>query len=168
MTEMTWTPSKLWRRMTADQRLRAAAAFWSDEQTTDDQIQAVLLIAQQRKFRPKSVLALSVERRARHLASIVNLPDALAARALVVYHLGDQREMMCTFLDALGLKHENGLIEDDDAKPDVEKISPAVEAISAKYATDDVSLYLTTLVCQDPETWIELAGRPEVMQPARA
>lgn len=168
MTETTWTPSKLWRRMTAEQRTRAAEAFWADEQATDDQIQAVLLIAQQRKFRPKSVLTLSPERRARHLASIVNLPDALAARALVVYHLGVQREMMCTFLDALGLKHDEGLIEDDDAKPDPDKVGPAVEAIAAKYSADDVSLYLTTLVCQDPDTWGVLAERPEVMQPARA
>lgn len=168
MTETTWTPSKLWRRMTAEQRYRAAEAFWADEQATDDQIQAVLLIAQQRKFRPKSVLALNADRRARHLASIVNLPDALSARALVLYHLGVQREMMCTFLDGLGLKHDNGLIEDDDAKPDLEKIGPAVKAISEKYSAEDVSLYLSTLVCQDPETWAALADRPEVMQPARA
>ena len=33
--------------MTADQRLRAARAFWAEEEATDDQMQAVLLIAQQ-------------------------------------------------------------------------------------------------------------------------
>lgn len=164
MTESTLTPSKLWRRMTADQRLRAAQAFWSDEQATDDQLQAVLVIAQQKKFRPKSVLALEPERRARQLASIVALPDALAARALVQYHLSGQREMMGTFLDALGLKHDNGLIEDDDAKPDPEKLGPAVTAIVEKYPADDVSLYLTTLVCQDPDTWGALSGLPQVMQ----
>jgi hypothetical protein len=164
MTESTLTPSKLWRRMTADQRLRAAQAFWSDEQATDDQLQAVLVIAQQKKFRPKSVLALEPERRAKQLASIVSLSDTLAARALVVYHLSGQREMMGTFLDALGLKHENGLIDDDDAKPDPEKIGPAVAAIAEKYPADDVALYLTTLVCQDPDTWGQLATLPQVMQ----
>ena len=45
--------------MTADQRLRAAKAFWLDEQATDDQIQAVLVIAQQKKFRPKFILSRS-------------------------------------------------------------------------------------------------------------
>ena len=164
MTESTLTPSKLWRRMTTDQRLRAAQAFWSDEQATDDQLQAVLVIAQQKKFRPKSVLALEPERRAKQLASIVSLPDALAARALVVYHLSGQREMMGTFLDALGLKHENGLIEDDDAKPDPEKIGPAIAAITEKYPADVVALYLTTLVCQDPDTWGQLSTLPQVMQ----
>jgi hypothetical protein len=163
MTESTLTPSRVWRRMTPDQRLRVARAFWADEQASDDQLQAVLIIAQQKKFRPKSVLALDADRRSKQLASVLSLPDALAARALVVYHLADQRGMMGTFLDALGLRHDNGLIEDDTVKPDGEKIAPAVAAIAEKYPADDVSLYLTTLVCQDPETWGALAGAPQVM-----
>ncbi len=52
----TLTPSRLWKRMTSEQRLRAGPAFWLDEQATDDQIQAVLLISQQKKFRPKTVV----------------------------------------------------------------------------------------------------------------
>jgi hypothetical protein len=149
--------------MTAEQRLRVAHAFWADEQATDDQLQAVLLIAQQKKFRPKSVLALDPDRRSKQLASVLSLPDALAARALVIYHLADQRAMMIAFLDALGLKHDNGLIEDDGVKPDAGKIAPAVAAIAGQYPAEDVSLYLTTLVCQDPETWGALAGVPQVM-----
>lgn len=164
MTEPTLTPSKLWRRMTATQRLQAAEAFWADENAADDQIQAVLLIAQQKKFRPKFVLSLDLERRSRHLASVGSMPEALAARALVVYHLALQREMMGTFLDVLGLTHENGLIEDDDAKPDPEKVPAAVAAIAEKYPADDVSLYLTTLICQDPDTWGVLGDLPQVMK----
>jgi hypothetical protein len=149
--------------MTADQRLRAARAFWAEEQAADDQVQASMLIAQQKKFRPKVVLGMEPERLARHLATMITLPETLAARALVVYHLAEQREMMGTFLDALGLKHDNGLIEDDDAKPDPEKVGPAVAAIAEKYPAEDVSLYLTTLVCQDPDTWGELGTLPQVM-----
>jgi hypothetical protein len=150
--------------MTADQRLRAAHAFWADEQASDDQMQAVMLIAQQKKFRPKFILGLDDERRAKHLATMIGLPEALAARCLVIYHLKDHREMMGVFLDALGLKHDNGLIDDDDAKPEPEKIAPAVEAIAAKYPGEDVSLYLTTLVCQDPDTWGGLSTFPQIMK----
>jgi hypothetical protein len=164
MTESTLTPSRLWRRMSADQRLRAARAFWADEEAGDDQMQAVLLIAQQKKFRPKFVVGLDDERRAKHLAGMVGLPEALAARCLVVYHLKDHREMMGAFLDALGLKHDNGLIEDDEVKPDPEKIGPAVEALAGRYPAEDLSLYLTTLVVQDPATWGELGKLPQVMQ----
>ena len=150
--------------MTADQRLRAARAFWAEDQAADDHVQAAMLIAQQKKFRPKFVLGLDDERRAKHLASLAVLPETLAARALVVYHLAEQREMMGAFLDALGVKHDNGLIEDDSAKPAADNMSAAVDAIAAKFPPEDVSLYLTTLVCQDPETWGALNTLPQVMQ----
>lgn len=153
MTESTLTPAKLWKRMSPDQRLRASRALWNDEQATDDQLQAVLLVAQQKKFRPKYILSLDDERKAKHLAGLLNMPEPLAARALVVYHLSEQREMMGAFLDALGIAHENGLIQDDEAKPDPEKLAPAVAALQAKYPAEDVALYLDTLRCQDPETW---------------
>ena len=150
--------------MTSDQRLRAARAFWADEQAADEHVQATLLIAQTKKFRPKFVMGLDDERRAKHLATLASLPEVLAARCLVVYHLTEQREMMGVFLDNLGLTHENGIIGDDDAKPDAEKIGPAVEAIAGKYPAEDVSLYLTTLLGQDPDPWGELGKLPQILQ----
>jgi hypothetical protein len=165
MTEPTLTPSRLWKRMTLDQRVEAARAFWAEEQATDDQVQAVLLISQHKKFRPKTVIAFDTERKAKHFASLPSLPDAMAARALVVYHLTAQREMMGTFLDALGIVHDKGLIQDDEVKPDPEKVGAAVAAIADKYAPAEVSLYLNTLLCQDPETWGALADLPQRQPP---
>ena len=155
MTEAL-TPSRLWKRMTLEQRQRAARAFWSDPEAKADQLQAVMLIAQQKKFRPKTINGLDVDRRARHLATLPSLPDALAARALVVYHLADQRPMMAAFLDGLGIAHENGLIQEDSVKPDEAKIGPAADALRRQFPVDDVNLYLETLFCQDPGTWGEL------------
>jgi hypothetical protein len=168
MTEPTLTPSKLWKRMTAEQRLQAARSFWQDEQAADDQVQAVLLIAQQKKFRPKTVVSLDVDRKARHLATLGALPDSLAARALVVYHLSNQREMMGAFLDALGIAHEEGLIKDDEVKPEPAKVGPAVEQIASRFPQDDVTLYLNTLISQDPDTWGALAPVLEERQKSPA
>jgi hypothetical protein len=150
---LTLTPAKLWKRMTSDQRSRAARAFWQDEDASDSQLQAVLAIAQQKKFRPKTVIALDEDRKTHHLASLLSLPDPVAARALVVYHVVEQREMMGAFLDALDIAHENGLIKDDEVKPDAAKIPAAVQVLRGKFSEGDVSLYLDTLICQDPETW---------------
>ena len=99
------------------------------------------------------MIGLDEERKARHLATLANLPDALAARALIVYHLAEQRPMMGAFLDALGIAHENGVIQEDDVKPDAAKLAPAAAAIAQQFPAADVSLYLNTLLCQDPETW---------------
>jgi hypothetical protein len=162
MAEPTLTPSKLWKRLTPDQRLQASRAFWLDEQATDDQLQAVLLISQQKKFRPKTVVSLDEDRKARHLASLLTLPDQLAARALVVYHLAEQRPMMAAFLDALGISHENGLIQDDAVLPDPEKVAPAAAQLATQFPAASVSLYLNTLLCQDPQTWGGLANLPQL------
>ena len=91
-----------------------------------------------------------------------HVSDAVAARALVNYHLGRQRPMMGDFLDALGIAHEDGLIKEETVvKPEPEKLRAAAEQIAAKYPADDVALYFSTLVSQDPETWGELADLPQ-------
>ena len=158
MTDTRLTPSRLWKTMTPDQRQRAARAFWSDKDARDDQVQAALLIAQQKKFRPKTIVSLELDRKARHLASLASLPDPLAARALIVYHLAEQRGMMAAFLDALGIKHDHGLIDEESVKPDGARVPPAVAKLNAEFPPDDVRLYLKTLLCQDPETWGSLEG----------
>jgi len=158
MTTETLTPARLWKQMTLDQRTRAAHAFWSDDEATDDQVQAAFLIAQQKKFRPKTVIGLDLDRKARHLATLGSLPDQLAARALILYHLAEQRPMMAAFLDALGITHENGLIQEESVKPDAAKMPEAVKKISAAFPAEDVRIYLDTLIVQDPETWGPLRG----------
>jgi len=161
MTE-TLTPARMWRHLTTEQRQKVALAFWKDEEAADDQVQAALLIAQHKKFRPKTVVGLDEERKAKHLASIAAMPEPLAARALIVYHLAEQRPMMGAFLDALGIAHENGVIKDDGVKPEASKIASAAAKIGKEFPADDVRLYLTTLVCQDPETWGALSELPQL------
>ena len=162
MPDPTLTFGRLWKRMTSEQRHRAALAFWRDDSATDDQIQAVLLISQQKKFRRKTVAGLDEERKARHLASLPTLPDNVAARVLVLYHLAEQRPMMGAFLDALGIAHDDGVIQEDNVVPDTTKVAPAAAAIATQYPRVDVSIYLNTLLCQDPKAWGALDGLPEV------
>jgi len=147
-------PSKLWRRMPLDQRIDAAGLFWSDEHSADQQIEAVGSIATHMKFRPRSVVSLPPERRAKYLAQLPSVSDSIAARALVNYHLERQRAMMGAFLDALGIAHENGLITDEQVpKPNAEKVRAAAKDLAGRFPATDVTLYLSTLVSQDPETW---------------
>ena len=149
--------------MPPERRKQAAELFWDDEQSAEQQVEACATIATQMKFRAKSVLNLPVEKKTRYLVTLPNVSDAVAARALVNYHLGLQRPMMGEFLDALGVAHEEGLIKEDAVlKPDSEKLRAAAAQISSKYPAEDVSLYLSTLVSQDPDTWGDLAEVAEI------
>jgi hypothetical protein len=157
-------PSQLWKQLSSERKQHAAEAFWSDDNAVAEQAEAITLIAHRLKFRTKSVVALPLDKKVRHLLGIPQqlMPEIVAARLLVAYHLAQQRPMMASFLDALGIKHDNGLIEDEEtAAPTPERLQEAAKAIAASFPPDDVSLYLSTLVWQDPETWGGLSEAPE-------
>ena len=156
-------PARMWRTMPLDLRNSAARAFWSDDQAALEQAEAVALIARQIKFRPKSVLSLPVDKKAKHLAGLAQVSDLLAARLLIAYHLEHQRPMMGAFLDALGIAHEDGLIKDESPKaPDAATLDKGVKELAATYPKQDVARYFWALLWQDPETWGGLKGRPEL------
>ena len=162
MSDPTLTPSRLWKRMTSEQRLRASKALWKESEAASEQAEAITAIAKQWKLRPKSALSLDEDRKTRYLASLGGVSENLAARLLVLYHLAEQRPMMSAFLDAAGITHDNGMIHEDAPRPDAEKIGTGVEAIAKSYPAADVALYLNTLLWQDPAAWGALEGRPEL------
>ena len=148
--------------MPAGRRADAAELFWKDGQSAEQQVEACASIATHMKFRPKTVLALPQDKKIQYLLRLPNVPDTVAARALVNYHLERQRPMMGTFLDALGITHENGLINDETVvKPDPQALRAAAAALAGQYPADDVALYFSTLVSQDPDIWGDLADVPQ-------
>jgi hypothetical protein len=160
-------PSQLWKALPQERKLRAAEAFWADDNASLEQTEAVLAIANRIKFRVSSVLKMPREKKARQLAAMPGVSELVAARLLVAYHLDAQRPMMASFLDALGMKHDQGLIEEEElAAPPAEKLHEAVQAIAASHAAEDVSLYLSTLIWQDPDTWGGLTEIPETRGPS--
>jgi hypothetical protein len=156
-------PSQLWKRLPSERKLEAAQAFWRDEHAGAEQAEAIVLVAQRIKFRTKSVQAMPVAQKARHVVNLGTVSEVVAARLLVAYHLQHQRPMMAAFLDALGVAHEDGLIADEElARPDPDRLRDAVRAIAQSHPAEDVSLYLSTLVWQDPETWGGLQELPDL------
>src|SRR5262245_33793745 len=132
-------PSQLWKQLSADRRIQAADAFWRDEHAGAEQAEAIAVIAQRIRFRPKSVVALPVEKKAKYLAAQPGVSELVAARLLVAYHLHHQRPMMGSFLDALGIEHENGLIANEEVQPPAaDTLRAAAGTLAASYPAEDV------------------------------
>jgi hypothetical protein len=168
MTEPTIPrPSQLWKQLSAERKTQAAEAFWRDENAEMEQAEAVATIAQRLKFRPKSAYSLPIDKKVKYLVTMPAVSEIVAARLLVAYHLEHQRAMMGSFLDALGIAHENGLIADENVEPpDAERLKTAAATIAKSYPPEDVALYLSTLLWQDPDTWGGLFKAPEVLAKA--
>jgi hypothetical protein len=153
--------------MPVEKRVMAAEAFWRDTESAEIQAQhaeALLMLARRLNFRPKTLQSLSIDRRARHLAQVGDVSDAIATRALIAYHFAAQRPLMGAFLDALGIAHENGLIADESlAAPSADRIAAAAETVRSSFDAGDVDLYLRTLAALDGETWANLTP---LLQPA--
>jgi hypothetical protein len=144
-------------------RLVAADAFWRDDGGSGgmdaQKAEAIVAIARKLNFRPKSVQALSIERRAKQLAQMSDVSDLLATRALIAYHLAAKRPMMAAFLDAVGIAHEAGVITAEEVPvPDAAKLAQGVAALRASFPADEVTLYLDTLVAIDSDTWGAIEG----------
>ena len=142
--------------MPQEKRLIAADAFWREEEN-DVQMQhidAIATIARRLNFRAKSVRALPLERKAKHLSQLPDVSDAVATRALISYHFTSKRDLMAAFLDALGIAHENGVINEESVPPpSAEKLTSAIAAVKQSFPPEDVDLYLKTLVTLDSDTW---------------
>jgi hypothetical protein len=151
-------PSALWKEMPPEKRLVAANAFWTDEHGHEQQVEVIVTLARKMNFRPKSVPALPLERRAKLLAGM-DVSDAVASRALIAYHLSAERPMMGAFLDALNIEHDNGLITAEEVSPpDKGKLREGVRTLKAAFPEDAVRLYLHTLLLLDGDTWSDLSG----------
>ncbi len=109
-------PTQLWKQLSPERKTQAAEAFWHDENAAMEQADAIATIAQRLKFRPKSAAALPLEKKVKYLVGLPSVSELVAARLLVAYHLAHQRPMMGSFLDALGIKHEEGMIEDENVE----------------------------------------------------
>jgi hypothetical protein len=158
-------PARLWRQLSADQKLTLARALWEDEESVSQRVEAVVHIARQMKFRAQYVQKLPAERQIRYLASVPGVSDGVAGRALIVYHLAQKRPMLGAFLDHLGIAHENGLISSHIEPPGQVTLAEAADKLASAYPAEDVHLYLATLSAQDPETW---SGLEQVLQQRQA
>ncbi len=69
--------------------------------------------------------------------------DALASHLLQAWLLRAHKEMLCDFLDALEIAHEeDGTVENLPACPAKEKIEAAIAKLLRKYPAEPVAIYL--------------------------
>lgn len=84
--------------------------------------------------------------------------EPIAAHLLQIWLVGAHAAVLCDFLDALGIAHdENGTIENLPPAPAKEDLTKAVETLLAKHDPAVVTVYLHAFQALDDEGWKSLA-----------
>ncbi len=111
-------------------------------------------VARVLKFRPQAIRKLPMVQRARRAKVLVERSSntELAYELFGSYLMASCKSLVTDFLDATGVEHEDGMIQNIDlSKPAADKISATVGELDQKYACEDVTLYLSMCAEQWPD-----------------
>ncbi len=115
-------------------------------------------VAEARKLRP--VFLERQPRIERHHAMLQTLSrpslDAVTGNLVRAWLLKKYKSMLCDFLDALGITHKEGVVEDLPATIDDEKLRAAVDTLVGKYPPEVVAVYLNAFNDMNEVDWPNL------------
>lgn len=115
-------------------------------------------VAEARKLRP--VFLERQPRTDRHTAMVQTLSrpslDAVTGNLVRAWLLKKYKSMLCDFLDALGITHNEGVVEDLPETMDDEKLRKAVETLLEKYPPEVVAVYLNAFHDMNEVNWPNL------------
>lgn len=102
-------------------------------------------LAKQRKFRPVFIEQMPKPKRHAWMKEALGRASnsSVSAHLLQIWFVGGHSDLLCTFLDELGIKHDdNGTIEELPPSPDKAAVTKAVDALFAKFPAPLVVVYL--------------------------
>jgi|SRR4051812_35113523 hypothetical protein len=115
-------------------------------------------VAEARKLRP--VFLERQPRAERHHDMIATLSrpalDAITGNLIRTWLLKKYSPMLADFLDALGITHKDGVVDDLPAAVDDAKLAAAVDALLAKYPPEVVAIYLQAFNEMNEADWANL------------
>lgn len=149
---------RIWNLMGPERRQAAGEAFWSSPEQKATQQRVEALLAARLKARPVFIKRLPQDRKAAYLSREMAANPFLWEAAMTAYHFAGHRSMLTDFLDAVGIKHEEGRYDTpkDMEPPSAEKLEAAATQLLDKYRKMDVMVYLGALVIQDESFWANL------------
>ncbi len=157
------TAQRLWKGLGPDERLKAASHFWQEPPA--EVVGAALgVLVKARHMRPQAARSLAPAAQARILATVLEPGETLAAALLVSLHLAQRRPLLVAFLDALGLAHVDGVLQEETEQPPLreEDARKAASTLGA-FPRPQVATYFNTLWLQDPERWQVLEAVAETI-----
>lgn len=112
-------------------------------------------VAEARKLRP--VFLERQPRAQQHAMMLTTLArpalEAVTGNLIRTWLLKQHKQMLVDFLDALGIAHQEGVVEELPETMDEAKVRSAVEALLAKYPPEAVAVYLHAFTGMNEAKW---------------
>ena len=126
----------------------------------------ILALAEQQRVRSVFVSRKPWRERGVWLANALSrrINEGEAVRLLQTWLFEARKELLCFFLDTLGIEHDGeGAVEDLPDEPDEAAIKDAVEKTLEKFPREHVAVYLHAFSAAEPEAWPKLPASSPTM-----
>lgn len=119
---------------------------------------AIAAVAESRKLRPAFFERKPRTERHAEMATMLAKPrlDAAASTLIRVWLMKKHTQMLIDFLDALGIAHKEGVVDDLPATVEDAKLKEAIEKLLAKYPREEVSVYVNAFYSMNDVSWLNL------------
>lgn len=147
MESIEWPARRILRELCSPERRREIlTSFWTRGDAASRRM-AQAQLAKSLNFREDTLRKLPPEKKADMLAGRLALAEYEPhfEAALLTFHVVERRDLMGAFLDAWGIRHTDGSIEDDEyTVPGRESVETAVATLSGRFPAEDIMLYVAT------------------------
>lgn len=158
---MELTTKQLWSALTPVEKEDACLAFWEGRDTFSQDAQPKVLqeLASALRFREAFLKKVPAVEKARHLRRLLDGPSLrhLCDDILRSWIVARKSSLLICFVEAQGLKHTGGIIDDEIECPAIESIRKGVCAVRDQFPPRDVALYMAVMLVAGGGFWVGLA-----------
>jgi hypothetical protein len=152
---------ELWMTLTPAEIEDACLAFWegAGSFSLDAQPRVVKALAEALRFRESFLKRLTFLEKARHLRRLVDTPTLqhLCDEVLRAWLVARKNPMLVCFVEAQGLQHSGGIIDDTVNSPTPEVLRKGIRAVRDHFPARDVALYMGVMLVSAGDFWTGLA-----------
>ena len=119
---------------------------------------ALQAVAEAKKLRPTFFERMPRAARHKDMATMLARPrlELIAANLLREWLMKKQTAMLAQYLDALGIPHKDGAVDDLPASIEDAKLNDAVGKLLANYPAEEVAVYLNAFYTMNEVQWPNL------------
>lgn len=115
------------------------------------------------KFREAFLKRLPLGEKVRHLRRLAGSPalQHVVDDLLRSWVVRRKTEMLVCFVEAQGLKHTDGILDDSVSQADLKSVKQGLLAVLAKFTRREVALYIGVMLAAGGDFWV---GLPEAVE----